>query len=165
MKKYVLDTTFFAHRKYYSSIFTSFWEAMDEAAQNGSIHSVDEVKKELEAYEGEQENLFEWVRANKHIFTEPQDEIEQKYLAEILKLKKFRQYGERQTKAGHHWADPHVIAKAMRIDGTVVTEESFAKQDKKGKARGLMKIPDVCKKFDVPCISDEQFMKDQGWQF
>ena len=165
MKMYVLDTTFFVDsRKYYSSIFTSFWEAMGEAVQKGSICSVDEVKNEIEHWGGKQEHLLGWVKTNKHSFAIPQDEIEQGYLIKILELEKFQNHGKKQTHTGPYWADPFVIAKAKRIGGTVVTEENSAK-DNRGKIQSIMRIPDVCEEFDVPCVSGEQFMKDQGWQF
>ena len=165
MKKYVLDTRFFINvRTHYPSIYVSFWEALNEAAENGSLCSVDEVKKEIEQYGGKQEHLLEWVKTHKHVFTKPQED-EQKHVARIFGLESFQILGKKQINSGAPWADPFIIAKAMQIDGTVVTEELPAKKDNKGKAQALMKIPDVCKEFGVPCVSIEQFMKDQGWQF
>ena len=54
-------------------------------------------------------------------------------------------------------ADPFVIAKAAVIGGTVVTMES----EKPNSA----KIPNICKHFEVPCVTLEAFMENEGWEF
>lgn len=165
MNKYVLDTGFFVNaRVYYSSVFGSFWEKLDEAVSNGSIHSVDEVRKEIEKYGGSQEHLLEWMRSHRHVFSIPQDENEERYIRDILTIESFQKSGEKQIRSGSFWADPFVIAKAKHINGAVVTSEISATSSS-GKMHGSIKIPDVCEMLHIRCISSEEFMNEQNWQF
>ncbi|MGA3043710.1 MAG: DUF4411 family protein [Bryobacteraceae bacterium] len=54
-------------------------------------------------------------------------------------------------------ADAFVIAKAGVEHGTVVTMELL----KPNAAR----IPNICEHFSIPCLSLEEFMEEEGWQF
>ena len=54
-------------------------------------------------------------------------------------------------------ADPFVAAKAKALNGTVVTNERL-----RDNAAGL---PNVCEKFEIPCIDLEEFMKREDWIF
>jgi hypothetical protein len=54
-------------------------------------------------------------------------------------------------------ADPFVIAKAATDGKTVVTMELL-------KANAA-KIPNICKHFQIPCMTLEQFMEAEGWEF
>lgn len=54
-------------------------------------------------------------------------------------------------------ADPFVIAKAA-VDGrAVVTMELFKPN--------AAKIPNICAHFAITCLSLEQFMEEEGWEF
>lgn len=54
-------------------------------------------------------------------------------------------------------ADPFVIAKAA-IDGrAVVTMEQLRPN--------AVKIPNICQYFGVKCLSLDEFMEEEGWQF
>ena len=54
-------------------------------------------------------------------------------------------------------ADPFVVAKGAIEKRAVVTIEKF-------KANAA-KIPNICKHFNVPCLSLEEFMEKEGWSF
>jgi hypothetical protein len=54
-------------------------------------------------------------------------------------------------------ADPFVIAKAGTDGFTVVTMEKLKP--------GGAKIPNICKHFNVSCITLEDFMAAEGWTF
>ncbi len=58
---------------------------------------------------------------------------------------------------GGHNADPFVIAKAATDGFTVVTMEKLKPN--------AAKIPNICKHFNVPCMTLEEFMAAEGWQF
>nr|WP_292587324.1 DUF4411 family protein [Mesorhizobium sp.] len=53
--------------------------------------------------------------------------------------------------------DPFVIAKAASEGRGVVTMEEF-------KPNGA-KIPNICRHFEVECMSLEEFMEREGWEF
>lgn len=165
---YVLDTGFFiASRDYYPDIFTSFWSKMDEATKLDIISSVDEVKKELEQYGGEQQHLMNWVNSHSNIFTKP-DEKEQRHIRKIFEDGHAQGLiGKVKMLRGGPFADPFVIAKAMLVPQkmTVVTRELPAKKDKNNNMQGAPKMPDVCNTLGVACITPEDFMQKEGWKF
>ncbi len=70
----------------------------------------------------------------------------------------------KQLLNGKAQADPFVIAKAKINQATVVTIEEPSKQDKQGN-KHKFKMPDVCEYFNIPCISPQEFMAQQGWTF
>lgn len=54
-------------------------------------------------------------------------------------------------------ADAWVVAHAMTERAIVVTKEGFAPRK--------IKIPDVCKAYDVRCIDDIEFVREIGLRF
>ena len=158
--KYVLDTNFFVISKnYYPESFPSFWQKMEVAVSKEKISSVKEVRKELERYGGEQEYLLAWIKNHKNIFTEP-SENEQDLIRQILRVPDFQELIERKSLLrGYPSADPFLIAKASVTGGVVVTAEKFASKGKPPK------IPNVCKRFRVECVTPEEFMSRERWQF
>ena len=160
--RYVLDTGFFVHcRVYYPSVFPHFWEKMEDAVTNGTISSVKEVRNEIERYGGSQDELLDWIKTHKTIFSEPSPG-EQDRVREILAVPNFQTLvSKKNTYTGHPVADPFVIAKAWSIGGTVVTNEVSGS----AKTTPKIKIPDVCSHFSVPCINPEKFMAQEKWRF
>lgn len=57
-------------------------------------------------------------------------------------------------------ADPWIIAKAKSIGATVVTHEAIASPAKK-----VVKVPNICKQFDLPCISTFQLLRELRARF
>ena len=164
---FILDTGFFiVAREYYSEVFPSFWEKMNQAARTKCICSVSEVKREIENHGGKQEHLLAWIDEHESLFLHPSI-YEQEFVKKIYRVAELRNSLNIQKKIlkGHRFADPFVIAKAKIANGAVVTRELRAKADRTGKAQGIPKIPDVCQKFSVRCISPEEFMKEQRWVF
>ncbi len=167
MAHYVLDTGFFIlSRDYYPDVFPTFWERMNDVVKEGVISSVHEVKKELERYGGEQKHLVKWIKDNSNIFTKP-DEKEQNNMKNIFE-DEYAQglISKNKMLEGGPFADPLVIAKAMSSPMvTVVTRELPALKNKRGKAQGAPKIPDICNNLNINCITPEQFMQEQNWKF
>ena len=76
----------------------------------------------------------------------------------------FREYpkfqnmvGQTSNLKGKPVADPFIVAKAIHIKGAVVSEETF---QKKG-----IKIPNLCKVKNVPCLKLKGFMEEHNWRF
>ena len=156
---YVIDTGFFVLcRDYYHAVFPSFWKALDGLVNQGILSSVDEVRTEIKRFGGEQRFLLDWVDRNRAIFTATTD-AEGYYVRKILSIPKAL-IGKEQTLKGGPFADPYVIAKAITLGGTVVTREKPARRDSHNNIQGALKVPDVCLKLGIPCISPEQFLKD-----
>ena len=58
---------------------------------------------------------------------------------------------------GGYFADPFIIAKAKVVNGIVVTEEALRDN--------AAKIPNICKHFDIGCVSLEGFLLNEDWKF
>ena len=80
------------------------------------------------------------------------------FVAQIFSIRHFQQNIEQKKlyKGGYN-ADPFVVAKAAIIRGTVVTMEEHAPN--------AAKIPNICERFDIPCLSLEKFMEAESWEF
>ena len=80
------------------------------------------------------------------------------FVAKIYGVPHFQQNIEQQKllKGGRH-ADSFVIAKAAVEGRSVVTLETMKPN--------AVKIPNICAHFEVSCLSLEEFMEAEGWEF
>ena len=76
----------------------------------------------------------------------------------------FREYPKFQSMVdqksrlqGKPIADPFIVAKAIHIKAAVISEETFQKNG--------IKIPNLCKVKNVPCLKLKDFMKKHNWSF
>jgi hypothetical protein len=154
---YILDTsTFIICGHYFPSRFPTFWQEFNGLVQAGRIISVREVRNELD-HEANRKHLRNWVDGNREIFLLPEPD-ETRFVARIFDVTHFQQLiGEKQRLKGRPVADPFVIASAHVRSGIVVTEESLKPN--------AAKIPNVCEHFGIDCISIEEMMELEGWEF
>ena len=155
---YVFDNNSLSKLKhFYPGIFKSLWSGLDLLIEDGNLISTREVWKEMERG-NPNEFVNQWLYDRKHIFTMPTPE-ELQFVAQIFRVNHFHTLiGEQQRLKGTPVADPFVIACAKVRNGTVVTEER--------KKPNSAKIPNVCEHFnDIPCITLEEFMRQQSWNF
>ena len=154
---YVFDnsplTTLF--KNFYRNRFPTLWELFDGLVENGEILSTREVLREIE--DGATESLRDWAAQNQQLFTVP-TAAEGAFVRRIYAVAQFQQNIEQQKilKGGKN-ADAFVIAKAAVVQGTVVTMERFRPN--------AVKIPNICRHFNIECLSLEEFMEQEGWQF
>ncbi len=142
-------------KNYYRRRFPSLWQHFDELVVNGDIISTREVLREIE--DGAPESLREWAALNRKLFTTPNVE-EGAFVARIYAVKHFQQNIERQKMLkGGRIADPFIIAKAAVTDCIVVTMEQLRPN--------AVKIPNICDHFGIPCMTLEDFMESEGWEF
>lgn len=142
-------------RNYYRRRFPTLWRNFDALVADGNVLSTREAFREIEG--GSLQELREWARNNHAIFSTPTAD-EGAFVTRIYGVRHFQQNLEQQKllKGGLN-ADPFVIARAAIEGGTVVTMERF-------KDNGA-KIPNICRHFDVPCMTLEEFMEAEGWEF
>jgi len=142
-------------KNYYRKTFRSLWKHFDDLVADGSIVSTREVLREIE--DGAPENLLEWAKANAELFATP-TAAEGEFVAKIYNVTHFQQNIEQQKllKGGRN-ADPFVIARAAVEDRAVVTMEALKPN--------AAKIPNICKHFDIKCLTLEQFMAAEEWEF
>ncbi len=155
--KYVFDTgAFIVLKNYYPSTFSSLWNKLDTLAGNGTIVSVREVFNELHNY-NEVDFIQDWAKQNKSVFEKPANE-ELIVVQQILAISHFQALiSAKAILKGSPVADPFVVAAGKAKEAIVVTQESYKDN--------AAKVPNVCKKFKVPCINLEEFMEQQGWKF
>lgn len=155
---YILDTNTLSQlfRFYYRDNFPSLWKRFDQLVQDGRILSTREVLRELG--DGNKAQIaYEWAKEYENLFPDPGIE-EVQFVSRIFGVAHFQQ--NLQTKKGKprkQVADPFVIAQAKRTGGTVVTEES--------KPPNGARIPNICERFEIPCIKLQQLMDREGWIF
>lgn len=142
-------------KNYYPKRFKKLWGEFKKLTDNGDILSTREVLREIE--DGAPQNLREWAEKNKHIFSTP-TAAEAAFVAQIYGVAHFQHNIEKKKiHKGGNVADPFVIARALVESCPVVTVEVFKP--------GGAKIPNICKHFDIECLTLEQFMEKEGWEF
>ena len=154
---YVFDTNSFRELgSYYPDQFPTFWEKFNRAVAVGTIISVREVRRELDA-QVHHTHLFDWVGDHGDIFFPP-NPAEMRFVSEIFSVQHFQMLvSEQDLLAGNLRADPFIIAKAKAINGCVVTEER--------RRLNAAKIPNVCDHFGIDCTNLQGFMEREGWTF
>jgi Domain of unknown function (DUF4411) len=142
-------------KNYYRGRFPTLWTNFDALLASGGIVSTREVLREIE--DSSITQLRDWAKNNQAVFTVP-TAAEGAFVAKIYGVAHFQQNIEQQKllKGGRN-ADPFVIAKAATDGKTVVTMELLKSN--------AAKIPNICKHFSIPCLTLEQFMEAEGWQF
>ena len=155
---YVFDTSsFIVLSHYYKEQFPSLWKQISIQIRSNKIISVKEVFNEIDSY-GPETDLKRWARDNKKIF-QPMSKEESHTISDIFKeYPKFQKMvGQKSRLQGKPVADPFIVAKAIHIQGTVVSEETVQKNG--------IKIPNLCKVKNVPCLKLKDFMKNENWSF
>lgn len=141
---------------YYPDRFPTLWGQLGALATDNRLHSVSEVVKELDRNNTRQ-FLLDWVDTRQGLFPTP-TASESKFVAGIFAVAKFQALVKQKSRLkGSPVADPWVVARAVQLGATVVTEEST---DPKA-----IRIPAVCKHFRVPCVNIEGLMAQEGWKY
>ena len=155
---YVFDNNSLSNilNHYYTERFPSFWEKYDKIVEAVNLLSVREVRNEL-TLKFDDDKIDRLAKMNDKFFTSPTPE-ELSFITQIYSVKHFQQnLDKKKILSGGFFADPFVIAKAWKEQGTVVTEE-----DKKHNAA---KIPNICDHFGIHCINLEGFLTEMDWKF
>lgn len=140
---------------YYPDQFPSFWQQLDTDADNGTIFSTREVYNELKGTQFE--HIKEWVKSKNRFFRIPSSE-ETNFVAEILSDQHSRQLiSQKSILRGSPVADPFLIACAKVHNATLVTQERLKPN--------AAKIPNICKKFSVPVLDFQGFLRQKKWIF
>jgi len=155
---YVFDTNSLSNvlNHYYRDRFPSFWQKLNEAIRDGWLLSVRECKGELKEKfrDDEVERLLE---NNADFFADPTAQ-ELAFITRVYSVPHFRQNLEqKKLLKGGYFADPFIIARASALAGVVVTEEQFR--------ANAAKIPNICERFDILCVSLEGFLLREDWTF
>lgn len=151
---YIFDTgVFIVLGHWYPSSFPTFWRKLDRLANKGKIHSVKEVRNELE-YGSPVKHVDEWAKKHRNIFKKP-NEDEFKVVLELMQTEKHRDLVRKKNILnGRPVADPFVIAAAKVHGRCIITQEKY-------RPHGA-RIPTICEELGIECANLEGFMKREG---
>ena len=136
-------------KSYYRGVFPTLWQGFDTLVDDGQILSTREALREIE--DGPSQELRDWADQHKAIFATPTAD-EAAFVSRIYQVAPVKKL----LKGGKN-ADPFVIARAAATGCTVVTMELFKEN--------AAKIPNICRHFEIPCMTLEEFMRAEGWTF
>lgn len=147
---YLLDANVFieAKNRYYAfDICPGFWTWLDAAGASGMVATIAPVRDELIAGRDE---LADWMRARRDAawVADVRDHDTQRCFREVAAAV---QAGPWSSQGKAHFlsgADPWLVAKAMAMDATVVTHETFSAE-----ARRRVPLPNLCAEFGRPFVN------------
>lgn len=153
---YSIDTSALIDLKpYFPHIFTSLWKNLENLISQKRLIAPREVLEELKKKDDE---LLKWAKGHRQIFKNLDNE-QMNQMRNILKdFPKFVDTDKTTPEA-----DPFVIALAMSEGCTVVASEKPVNLNANPDVRP--RIPDVCEKRNVKCITLEEFFREQKWEF
>ena len=133
---------------YPKDVFPVSWALLTSLAESGALISVEDVLEELDLFDDE---ILQWAIAQDHIFCPLTESIQAKAV-QILTSHP----GILDLKKNKSSADPFLIATAMDHSCTVVTEEHFSNSPIRHK------IPNVCRDYNVECITILEMFRREG---
>ena len=167
MSKFIVDSNFFiqAHRSIYPlDIAQSFWTKIKNLANNGTILSIDKVKKEIYDNSSHEDKLKIWCKANlPNGFFIDTDTVLQNYITIVNWTKSMSHHyttNAIQEFLETDLADPWLIAFAMSNNWTIVTYERSEPNRK-----NRIKIPEVCNQFNVRYVNTIEMLRELNENF
>jgi hypothetical protein len=150
--KYSFDTSAFIeawNRHYPPVVFPTVWEHLEKAIQHNKIKAADEVYEELKEHGDE---LFKWAKKNRKMFVALDGDLQRRAMSILQRFSHLAKQDRTRPDA-----DPFVIALALANNVPVVTYET----PKPTQPR----IPDVCQKLRIPCVTLVTVFEREGWAF
>lgn len=161
---YILDTSCLtqAYRSYYSfTIAPSFWNFLEDQFKKGIIITNDKVFEEIKLGK---DALHDWMRKDvvkDHIIdTKSDGDIFRHYPSLMDWGNSQTQYKQRAKDqfASYENADPWIICCAMNTPLKIVSQEVSAPL-----SQTSIKIPDVCKAFNIKHLDTFGFLAERGF--
>ena len=158
MKAYLVDTNVFIQTKNHFGldVCEGFWEWIIEANSQGKVFSVEKVAEELKKGNDE---LADWARKCGPRFFLPPDQKVIKSMGDVSDWVYEQSYTPSAVSKFLGDADYYLVSHAMAYNYSVVTYEV------REKARGRVKIPDVCVEFGIECVKPYSMLKEEGVWF
>ncbi len=150
---FVIDTCSLTHlnRTYPLDMFKPVWDKVEEMIESQELISIEEVFIELEAQD---DALLDWAKAKRsNGFFKPLSADIQGNAKKIL----MTHPNLIDLKKSKSSADVFLIALAMAVNGSVITEEKPSGGPQKSK------IPDVCSHYSIKCISLLGMLREAGF--
>jgi len=167
---YVVDTSFLieVHKRYPEKTLPGIWKDIESLIHVGRIVAPEFVKKEINRQD---DDLKEWVNNHSEMFESISTEL---WASTGIVVNKFTRTAHALSQNPDH-ADPFVIGLAMKLEkqSRFVPHIIVVVAEEKSKLAGnpdlrdneIEKIPDVCQKFGIPCITHLEMFKREGFRF
>ena len=161
-RRFAIDTNILVscHRQIYPfDMAPAFWRQLTEKGGQKVI-LIDKVREEILRND---DKLSDWLKENGDSFTIKKVDtlpVIQCYSKIITVIKRNEKYKESAKADFASVADSWLCAYAMAYDEVIVTSEKYEPEIKK-----KIKIPNVCKEFNLQYISLLQFMRELDIRF
>ena len=160
--QFVLDSNVFIESKkrhYAFDLAPGFWKSLIKFSKEGTIISIDRVKKELERGK---DDLSEWIKREfTHAFNSTDKEDVISSYSDIMNyIGSNNQYKDTAISSFAGGADPWLIAYSLHTNNILVTEEVLNLKSKK-----RVPIPNVCREFGVEYINTFEMLRRLGVKF
>jgi hypothetical protein len=139
---------------YFLEVFPSLWGDMENLISEGRLIAPREVLAELMQYGDKEDTLLRWAKAHRRMFVDLDEEQQQMVLTVN---RDFPNLVDRDKTTED--ADPFLVALAKSRGCGVVTQERPTVPPKRPR------IPNVCEKYEVKCVSLKDFFMEQGWKY
>ncbi len=141
-----------SEESFYKGTFTSLWEKIEEAFNKGEIISHIQVFDEIMKFDGEEDELMKWAKANKHIFKDYDLPAEPDFIRQIGAT--FPQFLSQGKFTVAH-ADPWLLAQAHVSGLKIISDEGKMKADS---------LHIVAKAFKIPSTNVYGLIKEKKWK-
>lgn len=167
---YVVDTSFLieVHKRYPEKMLPGIWKDIEALIRAGRIVAPVYVKNEINRQDDE---LKDWVNSHSEMFESISAEL---WAATGVVVNTFTRTAHALSQNPDH-ADPFVIGLAMKLGKqshfeprtvvVVAEEKSKLAGNPALRDNEIEKIPDVCLKFGIPCITHLEMFKNEGFRF
>lgn len=161
---YVIDTSSLTRLRpnnskstYDLMVFPGVLDALTKMINDQVLFSSLLVLEELKDYSSTGDKLLDWALKHKDIFIQPNSDIQMSVRAI---LKRFPTWIDVQNNRND--ADPFVVATALFLKATVITEENEVIIQPNTRK---IKIPNVCKEYQINCCNFLELMRNSGFRF
>ena len=150
--KYLIDTSSIFAQKPNDTlpkeVYKSLWEKIEKSVQEGMIVTCSEIEEEAK-----KDNIVgKWLQTN-HCTVLPIDDDVQ---ANVTKIVREHPRMISFSSGGSSSGDAFLIATAMKYGLKVITQENKTKNNK---------IPDICRQYNIECLSINELCSEEGWSF
>ena len=148
-----------AANAYYSfTLGTGFWEWLASQIRRGMVLTVGMVRAEIDA----PQELVDWIteRVDDGFLIDVSDRPIQSAYSDMAAWIINQSFGPEHIAKFLDGADLWIIAAAKAIGASVVSQEKVA-----GPGTKKIKIPDVCRQFNIPCMTTFELLRDRDAHF
>jgi hypothetical protein len=137
-------------RHYPPDVFESLWRDIENLIQQGMLTAPQEVLDEIASQD---DDLLKWAKRNKNMF----EILDQSQTNEVRNIERdFPDLIDPNKETPE--ADPFIVALAKMKGWAVLTSE------KQGTATHP-RIPDICRRYGMRCLSLVEFFRELGWKY